>query len=97
MLKNLEQSIIQEIIVKAFDNYRSDINFNNKHLVDLLCRLRECKSVFELLRQENDQILEQEHLQINNREPLLTWVVQNELENTNQYYKQSDTFPVDQA
>jgi hypothetical protein len=53
LLKQLEQSIVQEIIVKAFENYRSDINFNNKHLIDLLCRLRDCKSVFELLRQEN--------------------------------------------
>ena len=60
MMKNLDVSLIHEIVKKAFEIYRSDPNFDNRAAVEFLQRKSQCSSVFELLKNETEFIVQQE-------------------------------------
>jgi len=81
--------------------FRGNPNHDNRSLIELMMRIRGCKSVFELLKLEKERIIEEE-LQIRQREletnspkePMLVWSVHNL---TNYFYKQSDSIQIEGA
>ena len=86
----VKEKIIYEVISKTIHFYRNDPNKDNRSLIELLLDVRKCTSVFELLKQEKEDILreELEFRRHKTRQPLLIWTVNNI---TNYFYKQSDS------
>ena len=97
----IEPDLIQLIINKNMYFFRGNPNHDNRSLIELMMRIRGCKSVFELLKLEKERIIEEE-LQIRQREletnspkePMLVWSVHNL---TNYFYKQSDSIQIEGA
>ena len=58
--KNMKEDVISNVISKAIHFYSGDTNYDNRPLVDLLAKIRKRSSVFDLLKQEREIILEDE-------------------------------------
>ena len=73
----LESSIIEEVVERAVRFYRADLQYDNSLLFETLMRLRNCESIFQLLDQERDKVLEtEEHvLEQEGVRPTLTWKI----------------------
>lgn len=63
----VEPDLVQLIVNKNMYFFRGNPNQDNRSLIELMMRIRGCKSVFELLKLEKDRIIEEE-LEIRQRE-----------------------------
>ena len=91
----LEPNIIDEIIERAIKFYRADLQYDNTILFETLMKIRGCDSIFQLLDQEKNKILESEDSILKSGvRPILTWKVQNL---TGNFYRESDGFWVENA
>ena len=75
--KNMKEDAISSVISKAIHFYQGDTNYDNRPLIDLLIKIRKRTSVFDLLKQERENILEDEikFRQETTRQPTLIWTV----------------------
>lgn len=87
----LPEETIFTILNKSIMMHRQDPTYDNTPIVEMLMRVRDCRSPFSLLKFERDSIVSQEKelRQEKPQQPLLTWTV-NQLSTC--FYKQSDTF-----
>lgn len=60
LLSVLEPSIVEEIIERAIKFYRADVQYDSTLLFDALMKVRKCDSIFQLLEQERQKIIEKE-------------------------------------
>ena len=92
-LERIKPEIVMNIVSKTIYFYRSDPNYDNRPLIELLLQIRNCNSVFELLRMEKEDMIEEEMEQREEgrKDPLLVWSVKNLAK---QFYKQSDAIQI---
>ena len=58
--KNMKEEVVSNVISKAIHFYQGDTNYDNRPLIELLIKIRKRTSVFDLLKQERENILEEE-------------------------------------
>ena len=56
----MKEEVVSNVISKAIHFYQGDINYDNRPLIELLIKIRKRTSVFDLLKQERENILEEE-------------------------------------
>ena len=59
LVGQVKTEIMEQIIEKHMHFYRANPSHDNRSLIDLLKRVKNCHSVFELLRLEKARIMEQ--------------------------------------
>ena len=67
------------VVSKTIYFYRSDPNFDSRPLIELLIKVKNCQSIFELLKLEKEETIqnEMELREEERKEPLLVWSVKN--------------------
>ena len=84
------------VIEKALQIHRHDPVYDSRPLIQLIMKVKNLRSPFELLNRERGKIIEDEVKArlVQSAIPLLTWSVSNL---TNCFYKQSSTFQIQEA
>lgn len=56
----IQAEVVESIVEKNMQFYRSEPSHDNRSLIDLLKRIKGCKTVFELLKLEKEKILKEQ-------------------------------------
>ena len=85
----MDREIIEDLISRAFQMHHLNSTVNNTPFMDILSKIREQKSVFELLEDESERIMSRDKPLLISRSatPTLTWSVNATGEN---FYVQTD-------
>ena len=96
LLNTVDKDLVEQIIFRAIYLRRQDPSHDTEALISMMLKLKKCDSVFKLLEQEKQAVLESQlkSRQNHRQQPLLTWSVTNL---TDVFYKQSGIFQVEQA
>ena len=95
LIGQVHAEIVEKIIERHIQFYNSNPSHDNRSLIELLKRVKNCNSVFELLKLEKERIMAEQRQELQDimnghieRKPILTWSVSNL---TNYFYKQSNS------